>query len=445
MTGKCEKRLAALPAVLGALFVVVPACGSRIGSPGAGQMVCTTIGCSDQFSAIVTLDATMVAAGTDTLDVTADLLKATCAFPFPPADLPPGEGVMTSCSTGLTLLISPVQVCTTMQTPTVISQQCQPVPGKFTETIRLSGTPSAIHVQQRVEGLVLLDQTVSPTYQVNQPNGPMCGPICHQASATWMIPGGDPVEPACDPLAPSPITLGAVIGVGQDSTGTLYVDAANGIFVSSGGTLVRQHVIGSGQSGSSQFEFSFVAAGDAATTARDLLVQTSGGTAVSMALGPEGAGKTPSDAGVAALTLIPASTVSGMPVVNTPNVIQYAGNAANGNVLVATAPLNRPLTPPDGGVDDGGLSIFYGPPSAVAERPITAFSESLSGTGTVTFLVDGTPTTLAFGNVLSADAGPFGTFALMTLTPQGAAPIAITVETPTPTVAPAGLTFTCLR
>ena len=55
---------------------------------------------------------------------------------------------------------------------------------------------------------------------------------------------------ACDPLAGSPITLGAVVGVGQGSVGTLCVDAANGIFVSSNSSLIRQHVVGTGQSGS---------------------------------------------------------------------------------------------------------------------------------------------------------------------------------------------------
>ena len=35
---------------------------------------------------------------------------------------------------------------------------------------------------------MILDQTVSPTYQTNQPNGPGCGPTCHQAGADWTIP-----------------------------------------------------------------------------------------------------------------------------------------------------------------------------------------------------------------------------------------------------------------
>ena len=59
--------------------------------------------------------------------------------------------------------------------------------------------------------------------------------------------------------------------------------------------------------------------------------------------------------------------------------------------------------------------------SDVAERVITAFGESLSGNGTVTFLVGNTSYVLAFGMVQAADAGPLGMFTLEGLTPQGGA------------------------
>lgn len=246
----------------------------------------------------------------------------------------------------------------------------------------------------------------------------------------------------CDPLAAPPITLGAVVGVGRDAAGTLYVDAANGVFVSSEGALLRQHVIGSGQSGSDYFVFSFTAPAADSTSARDLIVQTSA-NGVTMGLGPAGSGKVQSDTGVAPLEVVPASTVAGMPVVNTPNVISYVGDTANGDVLLATVPMNGPLGPPDGGVEDGGLSIFYGPPAAVAERTITAFEETMSGNGTVTFLVDGTPYDLQFGEVPGPDAGPLGMFALLGLGPSGQTAMTITLRSPTPQVVPAGLTFTC--
>ena len=50
---------------------------------------------------------------------------------------------------------------------------------------------------------------------------------------------------------------------------------------------------------------------------------------------------------------------------------------------------------PDPMSSNGDLSIFYGPLGNVAQRAVTAFEQSRSGNGTVTFLVDGTPYVLA--------------------------------------------------
>jgi hypothetical protein len=248
-------------------------------------------------------------------------------------------------------------------------------------------------------------------------------------------------ESACDPLAPKPITLGAIVGVGQDAAGTLYVDSANGIFVSANRELIRQHVLGTGQSGSNQFLFTFDSPGADASSERNLLVDTKGSTATAMALGPAGSRSFlgQSDAGVASLALVDSTTVSGMTVVNTPNLISYVGDVANGDVVLATVPLNADPTS-----TDGGLSIFYGPPNDVAQRPITAFQESLSGNGAVTFVVGDTPYVLTFGQVQGPDAGPLGTFALEGLMTGGDAGIAVTLRSPTPTALPPGLSFTCL-
>jgi hypothetical protein len=255
------------------------------------------------------------------------------------------------------------------------------------------------------------------------------------------VTDGSVAATACDPLTPAPITLGAIIGVGQDAAGTLYVDAANGIFVSDAGQRIRQHVVGTGQSGSTEFTFAFQSSAADGGSAGALLVETNGSTAIAMALGPAGSRSFlgQSDAGVTSLTLVAASTVAGMMVVNTPNVISYVGDVANGDVVLATVPLNTDATS-----DDGGLSIFYGPPNDVAQRTITAFGQSLSGNGSVTFLVGDVPYVLAFGNVQDPNAGPLGRFALEGLAPRGGAQIAVTLRSPTPAADPPGLSFTCL-
>jgi hypothetical protein len=171
------------------LLMAALACGALGCGGGAlawGEMVCSDVGCEDQFSASVTMDATQIPAGTHTIDVMADGAAMSCTFSFPPD--PSTGGIAAQCPSGLTVLVQPATVCTTTQSRTAASQQCQPIDGKFTESIWVSGTPKMVQVQQLVGGTAILDQTVSPTYQTNEPNGPGCGPICQQASAAWTIP-----------------------------------------------------------------------------------------------------------------------------------------------------------------------------------------------------------------------------------------------------------------
>jgi hypothetical protein len=246
----------------------------------------------------------------------------------------------------------------------------------------------------------------------------------------------------CDPLAGKPIELGTIIGVGADLS-TLYVDSSNGVFVSNASNeLIRQHVVGTGSSGKTEFLFTFVPPGSDLSLARNLLVEVSGAVATAMALGQPNskAFLNQAPAGTTSLTLMPASATAGMAVVNTPNVIYYLADVANGDILLATVPMND-----DGTAPNGGLAIFYGSSTApIAQRPITSFEQSLSGNGTLTFLCDGeTSCTLQFGNVSAPDAGPFGVFALQGLTPQGGATLGVTLRSPTPTTLPAELSFLC--
>ncbi|HXJ22892.1 MAG TPA: hypothetical protein VMT03_21925 [Polyangia bacterium] len=245
----------------------------------------------------------------------------------------------------------------------------------------------------------------------------------------------------CDPLAPEPIGLGAIVGVGQDGAGTLYVDAANGIFVSQSGQLIRQHVIGTGQSGAQQFIYSFEPPSpDAGAPAVNLLVQTDGTKAIAMALGPSDSkdflGQ--ADAGVSLLSVVPDSTVSALPIVNTPNVISYIADVDNGDVLMTTVPMNQ-----DPAAPNGGRSVFYGPPGDVAQRTVVSFQQSLSGTGTLVFMVDGVAYGLNFASVATPGGSPLGTFTLTSLAPQGGTPMSVTLRSPTPTSTPSELSFTC--
>ena len=68
-----------------------------------------------------------------------------------------------------------------------VSQRCDPIPGQFIEGCALQGTPTNVRIVQMVDGVVLLDESIAPTYKVVYPNGPDCDPGCKQASASLTL------------------------------------------------------------------------------------------------------------------------------------------------------------------------------------------------------------------------------------------------------------------
>ncbi len=166
---------------------------------------------------------------------------------------------------------------------------------------------------------------------------------CSSSSSGGASSGGP-----CNPLTPAPVTLGTLLGVGQDSQSTLYVadiapgtgspDGQDRVFVSDGKTLVRQHVAGTGQQGgppNATYTLSFEPASDYGTTSalRSLIIQQAGtGAPVAMALGP-GVTKGPG-AGDQPLTVVGASAISGYALVNLPVVVAFVGDVSNGGSSV---------------------------------------------------------------------------------------------------------------
>src|SRR5580704_1282313 len=118
---------------------------------------------------------------------------------------------------------------------------------------------------------------------------------CSTSSAGVAAPSSMP----CDPLSPPPTTIGAVLGVGQNTKATMYVaDEApdsggqDRVFVSSGNALNRQHVAGSGGAGvpgmasSADYTFTFGSPSGGVSGLEALLIQVRGGAVTAMALGP---------------------------------------------------------------------------------------------------------------------------------------------------------------
>ena len=252
------------------------------------------------------------------------------------------------------------------------------------------------------------------------------------AACTQASPGTstDGAPSPCDPLAPPPTTLSGILGVGKDGQGTLYVaDEPPGlsearVFVSSGNDLVRQQVIGSGQSGggkgaSAEYTLSFEAPASDGAAAEALLLDVQGGTASQMALGPPDSKAFLGDAGagITPLTVVDVSAVAGMTIVNLPGVVAYVGDVSDGTAIVVTSP---------------------------TERSIVTFSQALSGYPTITFLVGSTQYTMAISGTgaFDPDAGLLGGPGPGTLD-TGSTTLPFTLRMPTPTTL-GGFSFSCL-
>ncbi len=119
----------------------------------------------------------------EALTVTADGVSMSCAFPFPPDD---SSGPC--ASSDLSVFVQPTETCATISSDAAIINVCDALPGQFTEVILVKGTPQSVHVQQAVGSMVVLDKSVMPSYQANQPNGPGCPPTCEQGGVQWTIP-----------------------------------------------------------------------------------------------------------------------------------------------------------------------------------------------------------------------------------------------------------------
>jgi hypothetical protein len=235
------------------------------------------------------------------------------------------------------------------------------------------------------------------------------------------------------------------MGVGEDASGTIYVVDETGsgvvrVFVEQGGRLIRQAVDGSGQIGSSEYLETF-ASPDGSGTPRDLTLVVQGGMAVSMMLGAEGSGKlsaTGRDGGaMTSLMLLAPSTIDGLPAVDVPGSVQYVADAASlGEAIVVTAPL-------DNSAGTSAFRLFYGPASAMMERPIVSFEQSLSGYPTIAFTVEGSTYVMSIGSVPAVDGGPFAAPGPVTLTTGDGGEESFTLRMPTPTTL-SGFSFTCM-
>jgi len=160
--------------------------GALVGG-GCSSRACTLIGCFDQFSASVRRADGTFPAGNHRVEVLADGVSLSCTFTFPSDPTGSAAYVYAPCPSGLMVSVSPELACADVRSDSAVTRTCDPVPGRFMESISLSGTPGQVHAWQYLDDAAILDAAAAPSYQNYQPNGPECGPGCRQAAVAWTL------------------------------------------------------------------------------------------------------------------------------------------------------------------------------------------------------------------------------------------------------------------
>jgi hypothetical protein len=198
--------------------------------------------------------------------------------------------------------------------------------------------------------------------------------------------GGKTTGP-CDPLAPHelPLTLGTVLGVGRDAQGTVYLadevaaTYTDRVFVSSGQTLWRKRVLGTGASNLGT-EVDYGLSYEDGSISQDLLVQIRDGATSGMALAPAGSRATVGDPAVTEnLEVLAPSAIDSMTLRNLPGevTIEYVADVDDGHVIVVTRPTD------DWTYDD--FRVFYGTPDALVERAVLQVDRTKGNATTIDF------------------------------------------------------------
>jgi len=225
--------------------------------------------------------------------------------------------------------------------------------------------------------------------------------------------GGPPTSSglfSCDPFQPitKPITLATVLGAGRDTDGTLYVvdqpqPSSERVFVSSGATLQRQRITGSGteSAGNGVMSYTYSISDHTPPFMLKLETNAAGATAMGVLLGATNVRTFTIGQQGSVLTLIPASQVADLPVADIPaeTFIEYNATLPDRRALLVVRPRD------DWTYQD--FRVFFGTPDHIVERlvfQVVRYTDG--GSTTIDFTVDGVVAVASFPMSLTGVAGP---------------------------------------
>jgi hypothetical protein len=252
---------------------------------------------------------------------------------------------------------------------------------------------------------------------------------------------------ACDPVQAQaqPIELTALLGVGEDENGTLYVadegDADSSgprLFISEGNALYRKRVTGSGTSVGRGGDADYTLGFEDGSVTRHLVIEVRAGEVSGMALAGDEDNEDRAffaelGADAQLLTVLDGKGIANLAVHNLAGdvVIEYLAHTDGGDTLLVTRPDD------DWSYED--FRVFYGADNALIERNASMVTRARDGGSTViAFDVDGTEYSAHFP-VVSGDMGFAPGPATLDI---GSDTLSLTREPKTG--APSGFTYQCI-
>jgi hypothetical protein len=176
-------RFAAACGWLALAALAAPGCSPA----GSG---CTDKGCTDGATIDLVTPAGGWAPGTYELTLLVDGQSASCALKVP-AMPSTGPLVTGSCTSTIGLTLAPEAQCTgDASVDAAWSTDCAASAGAFQQVLTLPGMPATVVLTMVRDGNMLVQQTIALTYADVHPNGPSCGPTCHEATAVMVVAHG---------------------------------------------------------------------------------------------------------------------------------------------------------------------------------------------------------------------------------------------------------------
>lgn len=142
---------------------------------------CTDVGCLDGVWVTAAPASGEWPAGDYELELTLDGSTQKCGFHLPD-DLPTAGRVTTlDCGQGIQAGLEQRSECHETTSGNAVSQSCTPLPDQYELRFSLQSKPKSLGIALSRDGNVFFNDSVAPSYQISEPNGPECGPTCRQA------------------------------------------------------------------------------------------------------------------------------------------------------------------------------------------------------------------------------------------------------------------------